>query len=102
MEMLDILNDLDLLLSSHSSFLFGKWIQDASKFGINAEEIAYYRKNARCLLTTWGEKGSSLRSTPIALGQVNQWLLSSTMGRIIRDVYRATRTGQRIRPKSFQ
>ena len=36
MEMLDILNDLDLLLSSHSSFLFGKWIQYASKFGINA------------------------------------------------------------------
>lgn len=59
-EMITILNDLDLLLSSHSSFLFGKWIQDASRFGVDSEEVAYYRKNARCLLTTWGEKGTTL------------------------------------------
>lgn len=60
MEMLELLDDLDLLLSGHSSFLFGKWVADASKFGLNEKEVAYYKKNAICLLTTWGEKGASL------------------------------------------
>ena len=102
MEMLDILNDLDLLLSSHSSFLFGKWIQDASKFGINAEEIAYYRKNARCLLTTWGEKGSSLND------YANRSWAGLTNGyyrprweEFIRDVYRALEQGKEFDQKAF-
>lgn len=55
-----LLADMELLLSTHSTFLFGKWIQDAAKFGENEAEAEYYKKNARTLLTTWGEKGQSL------------------------------------------
>lgn len=55
-----ILADLENLLSTHSTFLFGKWVQDAAKFGKNEPEAEYYKKNARTLLTTWGEKGQSL------------------------------------------
>lgn len=59
-EMLEILSDLELLLSCHPTFSFGRWIRGAESFGRQADEKAYYKKNARTLLTTWGERGQSL------------------------------------------
>lgn len=60
MEMMEILSDLDRLLYGHVTFSLGRWIQAADAFGESPEEKAYYRKNARTLLTTWGEPGQSL------------------------------------------
>lgn len=59
-EMMEILSDVDFLLSCHSTFSFGRWIRDAEVFGRDAKEKEYYKKNARTLLTTWGERGQSL------------------------------------------
>lgn len=100
--MISILNDLDLLLSSHSSFLFGKWIQDASKFGINQEEVAYYRKNARCLLTTWGEKGTALNdyANRSWAGLTNGYY-RARWEMFINDVYAAVEQSQEFDQKSF-
>lgn len=102
MAMLTLLSDLDYLLSSHSSFLFGKWIQDASKFGANADEVAYYRKNARCLLTTWGEKNSTLND------YANRSWAGLTNGyyrprweQFIQDVYKAVEEGKEFNQKTF-
>jgi alpha-N-acetylglucosaminidase len=58
--MMQIIYDTDRLVSAHSSFLMGKWISDARDKGINDEEKLYYERNARSLLTTWGDKGSAL------------------------------------------
>lgn len=60
LEMLELLSDLDMLLSCHSTFSFGRWICAAEVFGKDAVEKEYYKKNARTLLTTWGERGQSL------------------------------------------
>lgn len=60
LEMLELLSDLDMLLSCHSTFSFGRWICAAEAFGKDAAEKEYYKKNARTLLTTWGERGQSL------------------------------------------
>lgn len=60
LEMLELLSDLDMLLSCHSTFSFGRWICAAEVFGKDAAEKVYYKKNARTLLTTWGERGQSL------------------------------------------
>ena len=60
LEMLELLSDLDMLLSCHSTFSFGRWICAAEVFGKDAAEKEYYKKNARTLLTTWGERGQSL------------------------------------------
>lgn len=59
-QMIELLNDLDLLLSTNPSFSLRKWISDARKIGRNTEEANYYEKNARTLLTTWGERNQSL------------------------------------------
>lgn len=55
-----LLDDLEELLSTTPAFSLGKWLHDAAGFGTNPGERAYYTKNARTLLTTWGEKGQSL------------------------------------------
>lgn len=102
MDMLMILDDLDCLLSSHGSLLFGKWIQDASKFGINIQEEAYYRKNARCLLTTWGEKGSSLNDyANRSWAGLTKGYYSPRWEQFIRDVYAAVEQGKEFDPKAF-
>ena len=59
-KMMAIHADLEELLSSRTDFLVGKWIADARAFGTNDTERLYYEQNARCLLTTWGERDAEL------------------------------------------
>ena len=58
--MLGILDDVDRLVSSQSTFLMGKWIKEAREKGVDDAEKLYYERNARNLLTTWGEKDGLL------------------------------------------
>ena len=50
----EFINDADALLSSNSSFMFGKWVNDAKNIGKTVAEQNYYEKNARTIVTTWG------------------------------------------------
>lgn len=59
-QMLSLIDDLDRLLASQPTTLFGKWISDARKLGKDAEEKYYYEKDAKLLLTVWGGKQRSL------------------------------------------
>lgn len=52
--MKEILVDLDYLTAGNSRCSIGKWIDDARDYGNNDLEKAYYEKNARNLITTWG------------------------------------------------
>jgi alpha-N-acetylglucosaminidase len=58
-KMREILADVDRLLSTHPDFLLGKWLQDAASFGNSPLEKKYYNRDARRLLTTWGNKANS-------------------------------------------
>ncbi len=55
-----ILRDMNLLLSCHPVFSLDRWLSDASRISSDAGEQAYFRQNARCLISTWGEQGQSL------------------------------------------
>lgn len=59
-EMIGVLKDMDILLSTHSTFLLGSWIANARSIGVDEGERKYYEKNARTLITTWGDKAQSL------------------------------------------
>ncbi len=60
MRMLAMIDDMDTLLAASPVFLAGKWIADARGKGVTDEEKQYYERNARCLITTWGEQGGGL------------------------------------------
>lgn len=55
-----LLDDMDRLLASRKDFLLGRWLESAKSWGTNAQEKALYEKNARNLITLWGDKNSRL------------------------------------------
>jgi alpha-N-acetylglucosaminidase len=59
-KLLTVADDLDILLNSRDEFLLGKWINDAKKWGENQNEKKLYEKNAKDLVTLWGNKNSIL------------------------------------------
>jgi len=57
---LDLMDDMDVLLATRREFLLGRWIGDARRCGATAAESDLYEKNARDLITLWGDKESGL------------------------------------------
>lgn len=53
---LEMLLDQDRLLGTRTEFRLGRWIEMARSLGTTEEEKTLYEKNARMLLTTWGDK----------------------------------------------
>ena len=53
---LGLIADLDDLLSTRKDFLLGTWLADAKRWGTNPDEKKLYEKNARNLITLWGDK----------------------------------------------
>lgn len=59
-KMLELIQDIDQLLASNKNSLVGKWIEDAKTITHLSSEKAYYEKDARKIITVWGEKGRDL------------------------------------------
>jgi alpha-N-acetylglucosaminidase len=59
-EFLQIITDMDSLLGTRRDFLLGPWISDARSFGNNSAEKALYERNAKDLITLWGDANSPL------------------------------------------
>lgn len=57
---LGVMDDQDRLLATQPEFLLGKWIHNARQFGNDPASKAYYEKDARVLLTTWGNEGNGI------------------------------------------
>lgn len=52
---LDLISDMDRLLGSREEFLFGSWLKSAGKWATNPVEKELYLKNARNLVSIWGD-----------------------------------------------
>lgn len=57
---LEVIDDMNTLLASHQDFLLGKWLASARETGTTTAEKDLYEKNARNLITLWGDKESPL------------------------------------------
>lgn len=55
-----LMDDVDRLLATREDFLLGKWLADARKMGTTSADKDLYEKNARNLITLWGDKNSTL------------------------------------------
>lgn len=55
---LELLLDLDKLLLHRSELCFSRWINDAHALAADENEKRYFDKNARTLLTSWGDINS--------------------------------------------
>lgn len=59
-QFLELFDDMDKLLATRKDFLLGTWIADARSWGTNDQEKALYERNARDLITLWGDANSPL------------------------------------------
>jgi len=60
-EFIALIEDMDKLLATQEDFLLGRWLNAAKSWGTTDEEKKLYEKNARNLITLWGDKDSKLR-----------------------------------------
>lgn len=56
MEMLSLAHDIDALAACEPQFRLEKWLDDAASWAESPEEKEYYRRNARTLISTWGDE----------------------------------------------
>lgn len=59
-QFIELIDDMDKLLSTREDFLLGKWVTDARKWGTNESEKKIYEMNAKDLITLWGDKNCPL------------------------------------------
>jgi alpha-N-acetylglucosaminidase len=59
-QFISLISDMDALLATRKDFLLGPWIADARRCGITLDEKNLYEKNARNLITLWGDVNSPL------------------------------------------
>lgn len=57
---IDLIGDMDTLLLTRRDFLLGPWLADARAWGHSPAEKQLYERNARDLLTLWGDASSPL------------------------------------------
>jgi alpha-N-acetylglucosaminidase len=76
-QFLELMDDMDVLLATRKDFLLGRWIEDARRCGVDTAEQNLYEKNARDLITLWGDKESGLHEY-----SCRQW------AGLIRDFYK--------------
>lgn len=50
---LELIDDMEALMSTRKEFMFGPWVEAARAWGTNPEEQDLYERNARNLLTLW-------------------------------------------------
>lgn len=54
-EMTGILDDMDRLLACHREFRLQPWLDSARKMGNDKESSDYYERNAKVLISVWGD-----------------------------------------------
>lgn len=59
-QFLTLIDDMDRLLATRTDFLLGRWLESAKAWGQTPGEKALYEKDARDLVTLWGDKNSPL------------------------------------------
>ncbi|TWI93927.1 alpha-N-acetylglucosaminidase [Mucilaginibacter frigoritolerans] len=55
-----LIADVDTLLATRKDFLLGPWLADARNCGATPQEKSLYERNARDLITLWGDENSPL------------------------------------------
>ncbi|QHS63233.1 alpha-N-acetylglucosaminidase [Chitinophaga agri] len=59
-QFITLIYDMDRLLATRKDFMLGPWLSSANKWGTNEKEKALYERNARDLITLWGDANSPL------------------------------------------
>lgn len=59
-ELMSLINDMDALLATDKNELLGNWIAMARAMGKDKKEKDYFEKDAKRIVTVWGQQGRTL------------------------------------------
>ncbi|MFC6998229.1 alpha-N-acetylglucosaminidase [Rufibacter roseus] len=59
-DFITLIEDMDKLLATQEDLLLGRWLNSAKSWGTTEAEKRLYERNARNLITLWGDKNSNL------------------------------------------
>lgn len=79
--LLQLLSDLDELLSSNDGFLLGPWLESAKSWGVTDSEKQLLEWNARLQITLWGE-------TPQGITELSDYA-NREWGGLVSSFYKA-------------
>ena len=100
--MVSILDDTDPLLATESAFLLGRWIRDARAIGTTEEDKDYFERNARNLITTWGEDDALLNEyASRAWSGLTETYYAYRWKEFFKDVNAAIEAGKPFDEKAF-
>lgn len=100
---LEIINDLDRLLAANKHFLLGTWLNAAKKRATNAAEAALFERNARNLITLWGDKECWLNDyTARQWNGMMKGFYMPRWQRFIHKVHEALETDQHFDNNAFE
>jgi alpha-N-acetylglucosaminidase len=57
---IELIADMDMLLSTRKEFMLGPWVEAARKWGTAEKDKALYEMNAKDLITLWGDENCPL------------------------------------------
>ncbi len=91
-----LLSDLTDLLRGHSTFSLGKWIDDARAFGTDSASADYYEKNARTLVTVWGESKDLNDYANRSWAELNDSYYAPRWNRLVESAIEAVVAGHEL------
>lgn len=100
-EMTGILDDMDRLLACHREFRLQPWLDSAGKMGHDRESSDYYERNAKVLISVWGD---SSHLTDYASRSLSGFVSSYYRERwtmFLTDVLDCMETGRAFDQKAF-
>ena len=101
-QFIELIQDMDDLLATHKDFLLGTWLESAKNWEIDKEEKGLYEKNARNLITLWGDRNSVLHEY-----SNRQWsgllrgFYKPRWEQFFKDALEAKRKNQKFDDKAF-
>lgn len=100
-KMTELLSDMDRLVGCHRTFSLKKWISDARDMGTDEALKNYYEKNARSLLTIWGDSYSLTDYANRSWSELTSQYYSTRWNRFIKEVINSVEKGVTFDENAF-
>lgn len=102
-QFLTLIDDLDNLLATKKDFLLGQWLNAAKRWELSPAEQGLYERNARNLITLWGDRNSVLHEY-----SNRQWsgllkgFYKPRWQQFFAELIDAARRGEKFNPSLFE
>lgn len=100
-KMVQLIDDITELLACHPSFSMNKWLEDARAEGADTDTKNYFEKNARTLVTIWGDSYHLTDYANRDWAELNDQYYGVRWKRFIEGVIEAVEAGKKFDEETF-